>query len=393
MGNCIYSFLLKVGLALCVGMVFHQSIEAQCSNGFSSHIYDTSLSSNGFGVYTVSVPKWSPDSGTLVAVKISATVSSQYGFTLTNANGQNATYSLTLGQDDQISGTALSAPYSNVMSQFVNNYPLIPGQSVTENPFVFLNNHVSSDSITNVAPFLGFGPVTLSYLSFTYTDLSTVNNATYYYSANISNAIKFSVEYIFCSGGNVILATDLTNFAAELTAPHTSQLAWSATNETAGRTYDVQRSTDSKNFATLTSLAAQGNVSGADYNYTDNLDDSITGNVFYRLQIHDQDKLSFSTVEQVTVASSTPSTAQGFRIFPNPATSYINVETGGAPDNWQVDIYSANGNLLERKNILQSNVMYIPLGSRLSAGTYFIKLMSLTNQKLLTGSFVVMSAN
>lgn len=393
MGNCVTSFLLKVGLALCVGMVFHQSIKAQCSSGLSTHTYDTSLSSNGFGVYAVNVPQWSPDSGTLVAVKISATVNSQYGFTLSNANGQNATYSLTLGQDDQISGTGLSAPYSNVMSQFVNTYPLTPGQSVTENPFVFLNNHVSSDSITNVAPFLGFGQVNLSYLSFTYTDLSTVNNATYTYSANINNSIKFSVQYIFCSGADAILATDLTRFAAELTAPHTAQLAWSATNETAGRIYDVQRSTDGKNFSTLASLAAQGNVSGADYNYTDNLDDSITGSVYYRLQIRDQNNLSFSTVEQVTVAGATMSAVQGFRIFPNPASSYINVETGGAADNWQVDIYAANGSLVERKNILQSNVMYIPLGSKLPAGTYFIKLMSLTNQKLLTGSFVIISEN
>ena len=46
MGNCI-SFLLKVGLALCIGMILHQTIVAQCSNGFSTHTYDTTLASSG----------------------------------------------------------------------------------------------------------------------------------------------------------------------------------------------------------------------------------------------------------------------------------------------------------------------------------------------------------
>jgi hypothetical protein len=389
MGNCNPSFLLKVGLALCIGMILHQTVVAQCSNGFSTHTYDTTLASSGFGTYTISVPQWSPDSGTLAAVKISATVSSQYGFTLGNANGQNATFSLTLGQDDQITGTGISSPYSNVMSKFVNNYPLQPGQSLTESPFVFLDNHVSSDSITNVAPFLGFGQVTLSYLSFTYTDLSAIDNATYTYSANINNNIQFSVQYIFCSGGDAILATDLTSFVAQLTAPHTAQLAWSATNETAGRIYDVLRSRDGKNFSAVSSLAAQGNVSGADYNYTDNLDDSITGNVFYRLQIHDQDKLTLSAIQQVTVAGSTTSTSQGFRIFPNPATNYINVTTGVAANDWQVDIFAANGSLVQRTTVLQSSTMYIPFTSRLSAGTYFVRLTGLHGQNALSSSFVV----
>src|SRR5579859_2670230 len=110
MRSCDLSILLKVGLALCIGMILHLSVSAQCSNGLSTHTYDTTLTSNGFGLYTVSVPQWSPDSGTLVSVKISTTVSSQYGFTLRNADNSTATYNLTLGQEDQISGTALSSP-------------------------------------------------------------------------------------------------------------------------------------------------------------------------------------------------------------------------------------------------------------------------------------------
>ena len=389
MGNCI-SFLLKVGLALCIGMILHQTIQAQCSNGFSARTYDTSLSSNGFAMFTINAPQWSPDSGTLVSVKLSAAVSSQYGFTLTNNDPQTANYSLTLGQEDMISGTGLSTPYTNVMSQFVNTYPLASGQVVSQTPFAFLNNHISSDSITsNVAPFLGTGQVTMNYMSFTYTDLSTINNSTYSYSANISNNIKFSVQYLYCTGGNAVLAANLTRFSATLTAPHTSLLSWAAVNETANRIYDVQRSGNGKDFSTITSVTAQGDASGADYNYTDNLDDSISGNIYYRLQIHDEDKLSWSAIQQVNVAASTMGSGAGVRVFPNPATTYINLQTGQAANDWQVDIIAANGSVVQRTQVLQSSVIYIPLGSNLSAGTYFARLTGLRGQQGFSTSFVV----
>lgn len=394
MGNYGLSFLLKVGLALCLGMILHQSVRAQGSNVLSTHTYDTSLSSNGFGQYSVSFPQWSPDSGTLVSVKIAATVTSQYGFTLKNADNQPATYSLTLGQEDQITGSALSSPYINTMSQAINSYPLSPGQAVTQAPFTFLSNHTSSDSITdNITPFLGAGRVTLNYMSFTYTNLSTINNATYYYSANINNSMHVSVQYTYMTNGNVTLATSLTRFSADLTAPHTAQLAWAAVNETADRTYNIQRSTDGHHFQSIAFMPAQGNVSGADYNYTDQIPDSITGTVFYRLQINEQNKLSYSPVQEVTVAGSTISTAQALRVFPSPATTFINVATGMDADDWQFEIVSANGNVVQRGTVLQSSSMYIPFSSNLSSGTYFIKLSGLHHQKTLTASFVVMGGN
>lgn len=394
MGNCGLSFLLKVSLALCIGMILHLSVKAQDPNGLLTHTYDTTLSSNGFGMYTVSVPQWSPDSGTLVSVKISATVTSQYGFTLKNADNTAATYSLTLGNEDQITSPALSAPYINSMSQAINSYSLIPGQTVTVDPFTFLNNHVSGDSITdNIAPFLGGGQITFNYMSFTYTNLSTVNNATYFYSANINNSMHFSVKYTYSGGGNVILATSLTRFSAELTAPHNTQLSWAAVNETANRKYDIQRSTDGHHFQTVAFMPAQGNVSGADYTYTDQIPDSITGNIYYRLQIDDQTSLSWSAVQQVTVAGSTLPTVQSLRVFPSPATTFINVATGQPADDWQVEIIAANGNVVQRGTFLQSSSIYIPFSTNLSAGTYFLKLMSLHDQKALTSSFVVISGN
>lgn len=400
MGNRI-SFLLKVGLVLCIGMMFHHSVQAQNSNALSVHTYDTALTSNGFGVFNINVPQFPPDSGTLVAVNLSATVSSQYGFTLTNADNQSATYTLTLGQDDQITGSALSSPFSNIVTQQINSYPLVSGQVQTQPPFAFLTNHVSNDSITgNVAPFLGTGAVVLNYLSFTYTDLSTVNNATYSYSANINNTMHFTVKYYFNGGGGgtTVLATTLTRFSAALTAPHIAGLTWAAVNETANRVYDIQRSRDGQNFTTVNSITAQGDASGADYSYTDNLEDSISGNVYYRLQIHDQAKQSFSAIKEVNVAnvagvSRLAGATTGVRVYPNPATSYINLQTGQEPSDWQVDIIAASGTVVQRTQAMASSTIYVPFNTKFAAGTYFVRLTGLHGQQPIMAPFVIIPYN
>ncbi len=382
MGNCTPSFLLKVGLAMGIGILFQFPILAQCTNNFATRSYDTALTSNGFGIYAMNVPQFSPDSGLLVSVKLSATTTSQYGFTLRNADTANATYSLTLGQEDQFSGSALGTPFTNVMSQFINIYPMTPGQQVITPPFTFLNGHISSDSITgNTAPFLGTGHVNLSYMSFTYTSLTTANNSTYYYSNNIANNLHFTVQYLYCQA-DIALPAKLTRFSVLLTSPHTTQLDWAAVNETAGRSYDIQRSGDGREFTTIASMPAQGNESGAEYTYADTLPGNGIGNWYYRLQIHDHNQLSWSPVKEITVSApavtqSTPSLS----IYPNPATDHTTVNTGGVVDDWQVDVLSANGDLIERATFLQSAVLTISFRTHMAPGTYFIRLLSLHTSK------------
>jgi hypothetical protein len=385
MGTPNFLFLARVGLALCIGMTLHQSSRAQCANNLATRTYDTTLTSNGFGLYNLSFPQWSPDSGLLVSAKVSAIVSSQYGFTLRNADTSSAAYELSIGQEDQISSPALSPTYSNITSRLINTFPLASGESVTTAPFSFLNGHISSDSVTtNVTPFLGTGRVNFNYLSFTYTNLFTNNNATYYYSANIANQITFSIQYLYCNNG-VALATDLTRFSAALTPPRTTQLSWAATNETTGRYYEIQRSSDGKTFTTIGSVPAVGTEETADYNFPDNIPDSGAGSWFYRLQIHDQANLSFSPVREVNIAPA----EKTFQIYPNPATSYINIITGQTSGDWQVELFAANGNLVQRSTALQSGTLHIDFNTRLAPGAYFVRLTDLHGQKNYTSSFVV----
>jgi hypothetical protein len=375
---------IKVGLALCIGMIFHSIGSAQCTNNLATKTYDTTLNNNGFAAYTLNFPQWNPDSGLLVSVKLSTSVSSQYGFNLRNVDAQPATYMLNIGQEDQISG-AYGIPYTNLTTQSVGSYTLQPGQSQITPPFTFLNNHVSSDSITdNVTPFLGAGQVNINYLSFTYTNLVAYNNASYYYSNTVNNTEVFSVQYLYCRSVG-LLAENITRWTATLSGPLTVLLDWSATNEPAGRQYDLQRSSDGHNFTTIDTRQATAGGEPSDYSYTDHLPDGSSGNWYYRIQLRDEGKFSWTPVRVIDISA----TEKSLRVYPNPATDYINLSTGTAAGDWQVDILSANGSLVQRETYLQSNLLHLLFRNRLSAGAYFARLTGLHGQKPQVASFIV----
>src|SRR5258708_35887508 len=397
------SLLKKVGLALCVGMILITSTFGQCSNSLATRTYDTSLTSNGFNIFSLSFPKWSPDSGLLVSVKMAAEVSSQYGFTLRNADTQPATYQLSIGQEDQFSGPPLT-PFTNITPpRTIGSYPLSPGQSVTQGPFTFLDKHLASDSLTAVAPFLGDGEVNISYMSFTYTNLSANNNATtyyYYYGATIANTMHFSLQYLYCSSAGV-LAANLTRWTARLQAPRTVQLEWSAVNEAPGRLYHIQRSSDGLSFTDIAALQAEADNPVRDYTWSDLLPNGSAGNFFYRLQIDDNGSVSYSAVRRLSLAAD----FQGIKVYPNPALDFINLTPGqltpgqftpepvtqgqATAGDWQVDIPSANGSLIQSETFRQAHTMHLVFRGKMSAGTHFVRALDLQWHRNFTNSFIM----
>jgi hypothetical protein len=225
-------------------------------------------------------------------------------------------------------------------------------------------------------------------MSFAYTNLLAYNNSAYTFNSSISSSTKFSLTYLYCRTG-IVLATDLTRFAATLAAPLTVQLDWSAVNETAGRQYEIQRSEDGHLFTTIATLHSDGGTNSADYNYTDNLPNGTSGNIYYRLQVQDQGKFTWSPVKQVAVEGA----GKSLRIYPNPATDHIDIATGTANSDWQVDILSAAGGLVQRTSFLQSSLLHLSFNTHLSTGTYFARLTDLRGQRVLVSSFLVRDAH
>jgi hypothetical protein len=381
--------LKKTCLALLAGLLLGQGAKAQGPGNQVTRALDTALSSDGFGIFHVQIPQFNPDSGTLVSVHISALTNTMYGFTLKDAGSASATYALNVGIQDQFSGPALPANYSNVTSQSLGSYPLNAGSEVTQAPMSLLQNNTSTDTITSVTSFLGTGHVDLQYQAFTFTNLNSTGNTPYYYSAGIANTIAFSVQYVYSKNG--ILPVDLTAWTAVPLGPRNVQLNWAAADETPGRQYVIQRGNDNDNFEDIATVAATADGSTAEYHYPDELpvngDNPANNSWYYRLRIQDATgQLTYSPIRVVKLDG--PSAT--VQVYPNPATDFINL----VPDvvdvtDWQVDILSATGALVQRSVFMQSKVMTVNFPNRLAAGTYFVRAVDLRGQRSIASSFLV----
>lgn len=374
---------IKAGLVICLAAILHYGASAQCVNNLGTRTYDTTLTSNGYNSANLKFPMWNPDSGLLVSVKISSEVSSQYSFTLGNADVHSTTFLLLIGQQEQFSSPQLGSTFNGgYPPQLIGTYPLSPGQTVSKAPFTFLDKQVTSDSITGVAPFLGSGQVSVNYSSFTYTTLSSFPSSYYSYGADITNTLHFSLQYLYCKSSGV-LAINLTRWTAVLQKPRTVQLEWSAVNEASGRVYHIQRSADGKSFGDIATLPAR-NDNDPDYSYQDVLPEGSAGKFYYRLLVDDQGTISYSSVQQVSVEAD----ARQVSVYPNPATDFITVNPGST-GSWQIDILSADGSLVQRETFFQTNSMRVNFRSRMSAGTYFVRAFDLRGQRNFTTSFIV----
>jgi hypothetical protein len=351
-------------LILCTGLILQHNAIAQCSSGLTARTYDTVLTGPGYGNYHLSFPKWSPDSGILVSVKVAAMVNVQYGFSLKNVDVMAGSYGLWVGREDMISSPALPVTYDNITEQKIGTYSLNPGDQMAMPPFSLLSNYANIDSITAItAPFLGAGKVSFTYAPITYTNIHTSTNASYSYHATATDVTRFSLTYIYCRDGG-LLASQLTSFTAVMKDPLSVQLDWHIAGEEKDLLYEIQRSKDGASFTTIGSRAS------GDHTY---MDRPGAGKWYYRLRIVTPGSMAWSTVKEVVLGQNGTGKLV---VYPNPAVDHINLLLPGdpnQPNDWQVEIRAADGRQIQSAVFSHTNAFFINFRQDLPPGVYFVR--------------------
>jgi type IX secretion system substrate protein len=394
------SFRLKMSLALWAGMVCCFSSIGQSGAGGApailSRTYDTLLTGFGYSNYNLTFPQWDPQTGTLAAVRIRALVTVQYGFTLKNVDVVPSTYTIIAGREDAFSSPAMAVAYDNIFEQKVGSWLLNPGGVQSQLPFPVLNQYNNTDSITgNIAGFMGTGTFSLSYSPITYTDIRTDNNSSYSFRANVHDTTHFSVTYFYSPSG-VVLATGLMGFTATLQPPGLVQLVWTAANETAGRQYVVEASRDGLFFAGVSESMPSALRSGAvDYQYPYKLPSGSQGKWYFRIRITGADgTIDYSVIREVTVVvdpgGGVGAGSSGMILYPNPAADFVNLSFADPVlRDWQVEIYSADGRLIQRNDYLQSGNILVNFPFKLVPGTYFVRATDRQSSRSLVAPLMV----
>lgn len=150
------------------------------------------------------------------------------------------------------------------------------------------------------------------------------------------------------------------------------KLNWKTLSEIDTREFEIERSTDGINFTKIATKAAAGNSSvQLSYDHTDaNMQAPV---YYYRLKLVDIDNdFSYSNVVSVRMAGN----VKGLRLFPNPATSQINLEFSNAKGNYLISVYNQAGQeVATQRAVINYSVQYFTVNrNSLPAGSYIMKV-------------------
>jgi Secretion system C-terminal sorting domain len=163
-----------------------------------------------------------------------------------------------------------------------------------------------------------------------------------------------------------------------------AELTWQTQNEINTAYFNIQRSIDAVNFINVGKVnAVNASSTTNSYGYADNISGLTARELYYRLQEVDLDgKMQYSKIVTVNIEDVTA----GIKIFPNPASSYINITDNAAELNGAIlTINDITGRVVLRQLLSPANNIQVNIGS-LKKGVYVIKInktAGIQTQKLI----------
>jgi hypothetical protein len=204
-----------------------------------------------------------------------------------------------------------------------------------------------------------------NYFQFIPQGINSLNNTV------AQNAVTTDCNII----AGVALPITLTSLTGKYTADNKVQLNWETASEEGIDRFNIERSSDAINYATIGSVKAKGDRSTmAQYVFTDFTPPS--GKSYYRLAFKGIDgQLEYSRV----IIVSTSGQDDGIRLYPNPATNYINLETYSQKFVTAfITISNTSGKILYRSTqLFQSGVNKSSISLKeFSSGIYYLRLQT-----------------
>ena len=191
------------------------------------------------------------------------------------------------------------------------------------------------------------------------------------------------------TGGNNTLPVELLNFNAKKLNDKV-QLSWSTASEMNSDYFEVERSTDEKNFVPVALVKAAGNSNvPLSYEMPDTF--PLLGKNYYRLK--EVDYNGSTTYSDVCLIQFDKKNQNTFIIYPNPSTSLINIHSSeNNLDVKSLRIYDLNGKALGYKKIDSLNgIIKIKLDEGYASGVYKIVLQN--SETILSETVLVNAEN
>ncbi len=260
---------------------------------------------------------------------------------------------------------------------FVEQNSLSPDNNTnnTSYSFSFIKTNISSASPFTFK-FIG------TYLNSGY-DVFRSNEGYGIASAIVNPGYNTITAASFFTYPNPILPVQLLSFTGSV-VDSKGKLSWQVANDREISKYEIEKSSDGRNFSALQSVAARHTTAVQSYTVEDA---NLTGTNYYRLKTTDlQGVVTYSKIVQLSIGVK----GQGFTIFPNPVMQTLNIKMAKLEKGrYDVNVYSASGQLVFAKAIQydgSGNTLQIELPANIQRGNYNCILNSANGK--FTSSFL-----
>lgn len=364
---------------------------SQCANGAaaSSISYDTTFRGGGNTIYDLNFPQFdtskfylnfpqfNPSKGTLIKVDIQTIISVKNMYKLENQDNVVSLSRVKIIRADIINSPVLITPFENNKNKTLAVNILGPSDGNTGSGsdyveggpiYAYQNYPINYNLTSNLAGFLGNGKVPFKYE--TQTDLysSGSNNL---FTSITEDSIYFKLTYYYCTTS--ILPEDISNFTVIKLASGSLQLSWNAPNDNIGNRYEIEKSSDGKNYAsikTITSKPASANY--YQVNYTPAKDEK--DKLFFRIKQYEADgsfKYSVVKIIQPDYVSTT------MKVCPTVTKSNVQIYfPSAAKSDYQVSILNITGQVIQQSAFSRTNLISFPLNSNLKPGLYIVNVVN-----------------
>ena len=204
-----------------------------------------------------------------------------------------------------------------------------------------------------------------------------------YYACGSGNAGRYAMLKNVQIKGAVmqILPLSIKNYELRIKNEKQIENIWTTTNEINVSYFNIQRSIDGKNFITIGKIDAKNKAENR-YSFTDDkltiTNDKLM--LYYRLQSVDKDgKINYSVIKNVEVKIQHST----FKIFPNPATSIVNIECNEIKT---INIINQLGQTIKQfNNVTQHQTINT---KQLAKGVYTVQMIT-NNGEIKTEKLII----
>ncbi|GAC1448930.1 MAG: hypothetical protein NVSMB7_10810 [Chitinophagaceae bacterium] len=320
---------------------------------------------------TFNFRQFNPAIGTLSCVSFADTITGISYTGARNTGPDSTAFLFLLSLTNKISGPGIliSHPFSQTYGYDTLAPYGHPRDTITYGPANIITNPTGSGATGGNAAYLGTGTVPFTY-AINGGMITQDGGSNYKSSVSTTIGGTMSLTYYYCPMS--LLATSLQNFSA-FKKDNNIVLKWEAQNAETIDRFDIEYSTNGKDFISVATLSGDHAPAGSyRYNYAVN---NNSGYLYFRIkQITSGNKFGYSAIQKISLSDKTNT---AIAIHPNPAVTGMSLTFDHLlSGDYSIDLVNTAGQVVMNKKVTLTNSNIIPVSwtNKPAPGIYFTRV-------------------